>query len=1642
MDEVELISRVETKIVLASNNSSLSSALDLYLCPLLLKLSSQREDSRKKVLSIFEHINKRLNPDVSLPAGKLLDLCFSSGPESSLTKTLAGSYFQKAVGFSSALPWLHKIAVNLDAVTADSAYRAALLYHVLLNGLLEWSQIEKPPILDFEDAAPSLSKRFTDLFLVDLAYRTRQVAPGLNHDDFVFQLGPNAELDEATLSSYKIAVLKFIDHIDWPSELKYLPLFVATKDRLSEVSAPATSQWRRIQANLSPQITQKLYGLAIGDNGALPVKYQLQIQILDCFSRNPQNAPQDPSQILNNSFESGDRGLFDAAIKYIRIFAANSKGSSNPSLHLATHSVQWIDKVRFFIENNGWPQAQNFSSDAISLRQRAYETIGVLQRLGGLTDLRTVSFLFESLDREATTNLTSVQEALSEILNIIATLPPQLVPELKSMLLTVMRSSGRDAAKYMAIRYAMLAFPFNDPEARVICLLGLNPENRSDVQEEARRGLHPYLFERTVATYLEVVDVKLPELVNVFRAIEDAKISTTVPQVFDKAISFLSQVLINEAFPIRYDSEWSKVTDAAPLYDQNAKKAIKDFLSRTPAASKLFDYCLAGLSTDLEAFRESSKVWQMLVKVAPISILDSMADRLSALLGLLDGRFSDVVAEGLARICPLREFEQVLAQLTPLNKGRAAAMASLLERVALNGGEVSAEAVDKLVSFAKPQRQITPLFHLACGGLLKHSDELLAFLKAQNDEKSLLTIGALRLSNPNEAELYMKTLLDIKPAQNIDTLLANGEALSICVSGWNSTSLNQESAPPVSEDPVLVHALLSDIFAASKKTDPVLRRTSCVRLLCLVQFSTSHTQSSFPEIQSHFLRFLSGSDDITQEAASRGLGIVYEQSEESVKAQLVEKLVASFTNEQSSRRALAGTISEDTELFEPGMLSTGDGSISTYKDVLNLASEVGDSTLVYKFMSLAASSKIWSSRRGVAFGLETIIAKADFDTASSARKKLVPKLFRYIFDPNTRVRESMQSIWNVLVPDRRKTIIEHLDAVIEELLKGSYAREWRVREASTRALANLVETLEWRYLEPSAVDLWQMAFRMLDDIKESVRRAGLDFTKALASVVTRRLQVESESNSRLLSTLIPFLTGPRGLQSESEDVRVFAMETLIKIAKSGSKDFRPFKLSFISDFTSLLSTIEPQAMNYLALNASNYGVDVNTIDESRMRGLSRSPIMETLESLVDRLDPEELKLYMNDLPQTIKSSVGLPSKLASARLVIAVCLRFPRDSKPTPILTACIAQLQDRNDLVAQTFAAAAGYICRLVPLSDALDYAKLLESAYFDQEADDRRRLIIAVAINNFSRHASDVFNHLAASVLPLAFVGSYDADKDVSKIFKEVWGSNTGGTGSIGLYAKEIMELASPHLTSTIWHMREAGAKSIGAAAEHLKESDEAMLNLLLSAMSGRTWPGKEHVFSALIKVALLGGKDLAIVDERIVNELQRRNVKYRLDILPFVGEYLHKYPSNEVYTAFYGACTPLHSLVGVDDDDDDDAPTEDQKLKILESAVSGYHSGFNIEPKLEGILIESLIGWKFKVAVCRHMAKLGQQNFFSQELWKRTKQVCARDLGHETVRLEWVKAAGALRDFGISDEARDAMKDESASVVLAEMKKYNFV
>lgn len=107
------------------------------------------------------------------------------------------------------------------------------------------------------------------------------------------------------------------------------------------------------------------------------------------------------------------------------------------------------------------------------------------------------------------------------------------------------------------------------------------------------------------------------------------------------------------------------------------------------------------------------------------------------------------------------------------------------------------------------------------------------------------------------------------------------------------------------------------------------------------------------------------------------------------------------------------------------------------------------------------------------------------------------------YDPNPRVAESMSHILVTIVPQRAAALTENFAAVMRELLDSLAGRPWRARQAACLGAADILPGRRWGLLQGTFGELWEVALRVADDIKDSVRVNGERLLRAVGNVTKR-----------------------------------------------------------------------------------------------------------------------------------------------------------------------------------------------------------------------------------------------------------------------------------------------------------------------------------------------------------------------------------------------------------------------------------------------------------------------------------------------------------------------------------------------------------
>lgn len=1015
---------------------------------------------------------------------------------------------------------------------------------------------------------------------------------------------------------------------------------------------------------------------------------------------------------------------------------------------------------------------------------------------------------------------------------------------------------------------------------------------------------------------------------NLSKPSEPQLLSGPYRNAFVPAIAFLRNALVWEAFAAagidtEMEQDWDYKLEVHLSTSEEARSAVKQYIRDSAKESVLafLHGILAGfVQKDLTDLRQCGVHFIEICSLAPNDVMEKLASQAESLMGPIFSNnqdmqgiaarafgiltshpaFSSIELGGFVSqlVGTVESWNTAIGEAALRVRGAILALSYLLSRLKYrNLAEKVPETqvkefIDTVLDIIDVSRDTllrrtaeVAIGQLSLSGILslqtlpedgwkKVQAKLSSDAKSEND-RPIASLGLLTLTFSRaqpDASLFgdfLESIYSLHEIRSPEVQFTVGEALSNVAVGWDSRALIQDfdvdADFPQSDVPRTVFAEMCDkIIADCVAPKPSLRKASAIWLLSLVK-NCGHLQEMQDRLrkcQATFTSLLGNRDEVVQETGAHGLSLVYEIGDQALKDNLVRDLVDSFTATGSNLGG--GNVTEDTQLFEPGALPTGEGSsVNTYKDIMNLAAEAGDPTLVYRFMSLASNNAIWTNRAAFGrFGISTIFSDSSVNGYLAQNPKIYPKLFRYRFDPNPNVQRSMNTIWQALVKDPTVVVDTHFDQIMQDLLKSMLSgREWRVRQASCAAVADLVQGRRPEKYVQYLDEIYSKSFKLLDDIKESVRVAALKLCQTITNSVIRTLETSGTEKraSALLGSAIPFLLSDKGLDSSVEDVRGYAIGALVQIIKkSPGSQLRAFAPVILEKFLGSLSSLEPQAVNYVHLNADKYGLTGQDIDKMRLSSIRTSPMMEVIERyLVDQLDEDNLKDLAPRLEDVLRSAVGLPSKVGCSRVLVLLSMKSllfrPYADRFIQLLSKYVV---DRNETVSASYSSAMGYLMRLASddrVLKTIDYAKDL---YLNSE-DANNRAIAAEILYSSSKLSNDRFMAFATAALPFVFVCKHDADEHVKEEFEKTWQDNVGGNRAVSLYIREIVELVSQNLDSPRWAIKHTAARAIAQAvlsldAEIDLPTAQLVWPVLEKALSGKTWEGKEVVLKALVKFA----------------------------------------------------------------------------------------------------------------------------------------------------------------------------------------------
>ncbi len=199
----------------------------------------------------------------------------------------------------------------------------------------------------------------------------------------------------------------------------------------------------------------------------------------------------------------------------------------------------------------------------------------------------------------------------------------------------------------------------------------------------------------------------------------------------------------------------------------------------------------------------------------------------------------------------------------------------------------------------------------------------------------------------------------------------------------------------------------------------------------------------------------------------------------------------------------------------------------------------------------------------------------------------------------------------------------------------------------------------------------------------------------------------------------------------------------------------------------------------------------------------RSPIFEAVrENCLRFLDKETMNALAPGLEGTIKSAVGMPTKIGCSRILASSAMRHAADfeTHAPRFLQLMEKQLLDRNDEASQSYARSAAYLIRVASAEAQQRFVDRLIGLYLNlggRNTEREGRRCRSRALENLPRSVQCAGRPDPAVSCISA---KHDTNEGVAKEFDEVWGKHTGSL-SVIRYIPEIVDLVKKTPDTTQW-------------------------------------------------------------------------------------------------------------------------------------------------------------------------------------------------------------------------------------------------
>ncbi|KAG5667004.1 hypothetical protein PVAND_015007 [Polypedilum vanderplanki] len=783
-------------------------------------------------------------------------------------------------------------------------------------------------------------------------------------------------------------------------------------------------------------------------------------------------------------------------------------------------------------------------------------------------------------------------------------------------------------------------------------------------------------------------------------------------------------------------------------------------------------------------------------------------------------------------------------------------------------------------------------------------------------EESALCLGYLAIGDHEFfAKRTLTHFLDLKRITKDAAIhIAIAQGLSLITSG--DKNLPKEVDQSSTNDDQLLDWLLTELIKIVPEINVCSRQAISLWLLAIVQSCSNRVPvlNKRMTLQMAFTHLLSEDNELVQDVASRGLGLIFNMSSEEEQSQLSTQLLDQLTE---GNKGKVRKVDEDTQLFEEGVLGktpTGQ-NMTTYKELCSIASDLNHPEILYSFMQLANHNASWNSRLGAAFGLQSISAVAK-EKLQPYLENIVPRLYRYKYDPTPKIQNSMIAIWDAIIINSKETVEEFYWQILAEVIKNLTHPEWRTRIACCLAIRDLIRRPNGLNvkgdgeIETELRDLWLQLFRVMDDFHEGTREAAGGTAKVLSKLCAAAVSCDHGKRESFLicNTILPILLEP-GCTHTIPEIRAISLMTISEIIDSSGDLIQPHLVILIPSLLKATGETEQQKLSMLSTMMSGQSESQEIVDSMRAEVAKNHYTIKTITKCIKYIDGDVFEKSTPAVLDLIKSSVNLGTKIACAHYISLVITSgvISKDDLAKfsgKYITAALTGLADRNFIIRKYYANAIGDLIGIAKTTTVASLFKKFNKLYFDDQLGNSKSIAQSLTAINTKHH--DMLRDNAQSILPLMLFAKHE-DTGEETMWKDLWSDVNFGDSLIAAHISDITALLESSLNHQSWLLKAQSGRTIEYLAKRLNnelkgEAKSHLIELLLTSISGRTFNGKEHLVEAAIALC----QPNEAYNEKIINAVLRECRKeekiYKTKVIKCLGNVLEKLDNENRFEDVY--------------------------------------------------------------------------------------------------------------------------------------------